>query len=80
MDSGLAILNVFPRPNLAGVNGANFRSQISDSYPRREDLVRIDYKASDSLTLFGRYINNIDVISSFYGSFVLGTNLPLDPN
>ena len=74
---GLAILNVFPQPNLAGVNGANFRSQISDSYPRREDLVRIDYKASDSLTLFGRYINNIDVISSFYGSFVLGTNLPL---
>jgi len=74
---GLAILNVFPMPNLTGVNGANFRSQVSDSYPRREDLARLDYKASDSLTLFGRYINNQDVISSFYGSFVLGTNLPL---
>jgi hypothetical protein len=74
---GLAILKVFPAPNLTGVNGANFRSQVSDSYPRREDLLRIDYKASDSLTMFGRYINNIDVISSFYGSFVLGTNLPL---
>ena len=76
---GLNILRVFPSPNLAGVNGANFRSQISDSYPRREDLVRIDYKHSDSLTIFGRYINNVDVISSFYGSFVLGANLPLVP-
>src|SRR4029079_6498065 len=76
---GLNILRVFPSPNLAGVTGANFRSQISDSYPRREDLVRIDYKHSDSLTIFGRYINNVDVISSFYGSFVLGANLPLVP-
>ena len=76
---GLNILKVFPQPNLAGVNGANFRSQISDSYPRREDLARIDYKHSDSLTLFGRYINNVDAISSFYGSFVLGANLPLVP-
>ncbi len=74
---GLNILKVFPLPNLAGVNGANFRSQISDSYPRREDLVRIDFKQSDSLSIFGRYINNQDVLSSFYGSFVLGANLPL---
>lgn len=75
---GLAILNVFPLPNALGAgNGFNFRSQISDSYPRREDLVRIDYKQSDSLTLFGRYVNNVDALSSFYGAFVLGTNNPL---
>src|SRR6267142_1873606 len=75
---GLAILKVFPLPNAIGsVNGFNFRSQISDSYPRREDMARIDYKQSNSLTLFGRYVNNVDVLSSFYGSFVLGTNNPL---
>jgi hypothetical protein len=75
---GLAILNVFPLPNVPFVpNTGNFRSQISDSYPRREDLIRIDYKQSDSLTLFGRYVNNVDAVSSFYGSFVLGTNNPL---
>ena len=75
---GLAILNVFPLPNAIGAgNGFNFRSQISDTYPRREDLVRVDYKHSDSLTLFGRYVNNQDALSSFYGSFVLGTNNPL---
>ena len=77
---GLAILKVFPIPNAIGAgNGFNFRSQISDSYPRREDLVRIDYKQSDSLSLFGRYVNNQDALTSFYGSFVLGTNNPLVP-
>ena len=40
-------------------------------------MVRIDYKQSDSLTLFGRYVNNVDALTSFYGSFVLGTNNPL---
>ena len=75
---GLAILKVFPLPNAIGAgNGFNFRSQISDNYPRREDMARIDYKQSSSLTLFGRYVNNVDVLSSFYGSFVLGTNNPL---
>ncbi len=76
---GLAILKVFPLPTLTGNNGFNFRSQISDAYPRREDMVRIDYKQSNSLTLFGRYVNNQDAITSFYGSFVLGTNNPLVP-
>src|SRR5215831_19100777 len=77
---GLAILKVFPAPNAIGQgNGFNFRSQISDSYPRREDLVRIDFKKSDSLSMFFRYVNNVDVLSSFYGSFVLGTNNPLTP-
>jgi hypothetical protein len=53
MPPGLAILKVFPLPNAIGQgNGFNFRSQISDSYPRREDMVRIDYKQSDSLSLF----------------------------
>lgn len=76
---GLAILRIFPLPTLTGNNGFNFRSQIADAYPRREDMVRIDYKHSNSLTLFGRYVNNQDAITSFYGSFVLGTNNPLVP-
>src|SRR5260370_16846962 len=42
-------------------------------------MVRIDYKKSNSLTLFGRYVNNQDAITSFYGSFVLGANNPLVP-
>lgn len=76
---GLAILNVFPQPNVSGSNGFNFQSQISDAYPRREDLIRIDYKQSDSLSIYGRYVNNVDAVTSYYGSFVLGANLPLVP-
>jgi hypothetical protein len=76
---GLAILNSFPLPNVSGNNGFNFQSAISDSYPRREDMVRIDFKQSESLSIYGRYINNQDAITSFYGSFVLGANYPFVP-
>lgn len=76
---GLAILSVFPLPNVSGFNGFNFQSQISDSYPRREDMVRVDFLQSDKLRIFGRFVNNQDAVTSFYGSFVLGANLPLVP-
>ena len=48
---GVAILNWFPAPNNASVanKGYNFSSQIPDSYPRREDLIRADYNLSSKL-------------------------------
>jgi hypothetical protein len=73
---GLAILNIFPSPNAPGNNGFNFTSQTPDSYPRREDLLRIDASLSDNWKLFGHYLNNYDSITSDYGSFVLGSNTP----
>lgn len=82
---GLAILKVYPMPNaLTGANGLpnkgfNFQSQISDSYPRREDLVRGDYNISNKWKAFVRYINNSDAVTSNYGSFVLGTSIPMVP-
>ena len=82
---GLAVLNLYPKPNfLTGPNGLpnkgfNFTSQISDSYPRREDLVRIDYNLSSKWKIFGRYVNNSDAVTSYYGSFVLGSNIPVVP-
>ncbi|MBA2524554.1 MAG: hypothetical protein H0V18_02050, partial [Pyrinomonadaceae bacterium] len=76
-----AILNIFPLPNAQSTanRGFNFRSQIPDSYPRREDMVRIDYNASDTLRIYGRFIYNFDSITSNYGSFVLGANIPVVP-
>ncbi len=76
---GLAILKIFPLPNAIspGNRGFNFISQISDSYPRREDLIRIDWNPSESWRVFGRYVNNFDSVTSNYGSFVLGANFPL---
>lgn len=79
--SGLAILNIYPKPNAqsAGNKGFNFVSQTSDSYPRREDLIRLDYNLSSKWKFFGHYLNNYDAITSNYGSFVLGANFPLVP-
>src|SRR5229473_6164733 len=78
---GLAILNLYPQPNAQQFqkSGYNFRSQISDSYPRREDLIRGDYNLSSKWKFFTRYINNNDAVTSYYGSFVLGSSIPLVP-
>lgn len=77
----LAILNIYPLPNAQSTanRGFNFTSQIPDSYPRREDMVRIDVNPSDTLRIYGRFIYNFDSITSNYGSFVLGANLPVVP-
>lgn len=75
---GVALLNTFPGSNISGGN-YNFTSGISDSYPRREDVVRIDFIPNDRIRTFYRWLNNKDAISSNYGSFVLGTNVPTTP-
>jgi hypothetical protein len=79
--TGLAILNVYPLPNAqsAANKGFNLQTAISGPYPRREDLGRLDFNLSDKNHLFVRYINNYDAVTSAYGSFVLGTNIPKVP-
>ena len=76
---GLAVLNLFPLPNVTGQVGYNYTSQISGNQPRREDLVRADYNLSSKLRVFGHYINNEQPIVYPYGSFVLGINVPITP-
>jgi len=71
---GLNILKLFPQPNATG-QGFNYTSQTSDNYPRREDMIRVDFSPSNDWRIYGRYVNNSDSITSQYGSFVLGTNL-----
>ena len=66
-------------PNNPGNKGFNYSSQISDSYPRREDLLRMDYNVSSKVRVFGHYIGNSDSLSSYYGSFVLGLTVPITP-
>jgi hypothetical protein len=87
---GMALLNLLPKPNVpnscalnpgvAGcIKGYDFQSQTSDQYPRREDLVRIDYNMSSRSRIFGHFIKNSNTFLSQYGSFVLGSNTPLSP-
>jgi hypothetical protein len=87
---GIALLKVLPQPNVSSscaltpgvagcIKGYDFTSQVSDSYPRREDLIRIDYNLSSRARVFGHIINNNNTYLSQYGSFVLGSNTPLSP-
>src|SRR5215813_5209972 len=75
---GIAILNIYPKPNaLSAANkGFNFTTQTPDSYPRREDMLRIDANLSSNWKMFGHFLNNFDSVTSDYGSFVLGSNTP----
>lgn len=76
---GVAMLNFFPEANALGNKGFNYRSQIPDSYPRREDLVRGDYNLSDKWKIFSHFLYNKDAVTSPYGSFVLGSGFPKVP-
>jgi hypothetical protein len=76
---GIAVLNFFPQPNALGNIGFNYRSQLPDSYPRRESLIRIDHNLSSKWKLFGHYLDNKDSVTSAYGSFVLGSGFPKVP-
>jgi hypothetical protein len=74
---GQALANLLPLPNTAGT-GYNYTSQVSEQVPRREDLLRMDYNVTQSLRVFGHYINNTQPVVNVYGAFVLGETVPLD--
>ena len=76
---GVALMNLFPLPNVVGQIGYNYSSQISGHAPRREDLLRLDYNVTQNLRVFGHYINNAQPLVMPYGSFVLGINVPVAP-
>lgn len=76
---GVALLNLFPMPNVTGQKGYNYSSQLSNSQNRREDLLRVDYNLSEKVRIFGHYINNAQPFVYPYGSFVLGINVPVAP-
>jgi Carboxypeptidase regulatory-like domain/TonB-dependent Receptor Plug Domain len=76
---GMKLLQFMPKPNVSGQKGYNFTSQVSNPYPRREDLVRMDYNLTSKIRLFGHYINNSNTYDVVYGSWILGSNLPIAP-
>jgi hypothetical protein len=77
---GMAFLKYLPMPNVSGVAGYNFTSQASDSRPRREDLIRIDYNATQKLRLYGNLINNLNnSIGPYNGSIRLYNQVPMTP-
>ncbi len=73
---GRALLNLLPLPNQpqSVTLNYNYESQVSTRRPRREDLIRIDYNITDKLRMFGHIINNNNLFTTPYGSFVLGSS------
>jgi hypothetical protein len=86
---GQKLLSFLPEPNVASAcsypavagctKGYNFQSQVSNPYPRREDLVRVDYNLNSKARVFGHYIHNSNTFDVVYGSWILGSNLPIAP-
>ncbi len=77
--NGQAILNVYPQPNTAGNPTFNYTSAISTLYPRREDILRIDFNISPRTRLTARYTNNNEQRLLAYGNFASNLNFPLSP-
>ena len=74
---GQSMLNFLPTPNyvdpnIAQVNNWNYKSTYSGSYPKREDMVRIDYNITPSLQVYWRYVQDKDEQQVPYGAWVNG--------
>src|SRR4051812_48454177 len=65
---GIAALNIFPDPNYSGGSGLNINTQVPDQAPRREDLLRMDFQATNSWRVTGRYMKNKEEILQAYGT------------
>src|SRR6266487_2176845 len=65
---GLAALNIFPDSNFSGGSGLNFTSQVPYQAPRREDLLRMDFQATDKWRITGRYMKDKEEILQAYGT------------
>jgi len=79
---GLAVLNLYPLPNVSGQTGYNYQSQVSSSEPRHEQLLRLDYNATEKWRFSGSWTNLAkDVLTGDYcpSGYSLCPNFPLTP-
>jgi hypothetical protein len=70
---GLAALNIYPDPNFTAGSGINYTSQVPDNRPRREDLLRVDFQATDKWRFTGRYMKSKDDAVQAYGTTWAGS-------
>jgi hypothetical protein len=65
---GINALGIYPAPNFAGASGVNYSSQTPDNRPRREEMIRLDFQATDNWRFTGRYMRNKDDQEQAYGT------------
>mgnify|MGYP000920410288 CR=1 FL=1 len=75
---GLAMLNFLPMPNWVDPDPKqfyqrNYYTKYSGSYPKRQDMVRVDYAPTDSLQMYYRYIKDKDEQTAPWGLWVNGS-------
>ena len=61
----------------AGGNSYNYTSQVPSSYPRRENVIRVDWQISSATRLSGRWVYNYDDQQFAYGTTTASWNWPL---
>jgi len=77
---GKKILNFYPTPNALGKDPTfNHQTQVSDQFPRREQLLRADYNINDKWRLYGRYIWTKSSQDKAYGQWNADYNIPFAP-
>jgi hypothetical protein len=83
--TGVAILNMFPKPNFVDpnpsrVNQWNYISQVTGAYPRRQEMIRIDFNPTQRLQTYVRYTQDADEQHPTYGVWITGSlNYDLTP-
>ena len=65
---GLNGLQIYPDPNTARGSGLNYASQAPTDNPRREDLLRLDFQATDNWRVTGRIMQTKNNQSQPYGT------------
>ncbi|MBI4906170.1 MAG: TonB-dependent receptor [Acidobacteria bacterium] len=75
---GAKILNWYPKPN-ASDNAYNFQSQVSDTFPRRENIFRGDYNINDKWRVYSRYMYTKSSQNRAYGQWSADYNIPYAP-
>ena len=76
---GAKILNWYPSPNVTNRPDYNYQTQVSSSYPRRQEIIRGDYNINDKWRAFFRMIQDKDDQIMPYGQWNADYNIPLGP-
>jgi len=75
----LAILGLYPMPNVTGEPSYNFTSQEKPDQPRNEMTARLDYHINENWRVMGRYMRNSDPNWQPLGiGWAVGGNVPMD--
>ncbi|MGA2269618.1 MAG: carboxypeptidase regulatory-like domain-containing protein [Bryobacteraceae bacterium] len=79
---GLAVLNLYPLPNVSGQVNYNYQSQVSSSEPRHEQHLKMDYNATAKWRFSGSLTNlPSDALTGVYcpSGYSLCPSFPLTP-